>query len=125
MINLQTSWKDTLEIVKVSVSSANFSAWFAQTHMASVSEVGDRVIVEIGCPTAFSKNTIEARYFGLVQDSLSKILDKKCDLTFIVKENPDKLKAKTDFDSPLFGKSESSEDIKASLTRAKIRSHFT
>ena len=69
-------WKDSLEIVKVSVSPAIFSTWFSQSHLSSVEEVGERMIVEIGCPTSFAKNTIESRYFGLVQDSLSKVLGK-------------------------------------------------
>jgi chromosomal replication initiator protein len=125
MIDLKTLWKDSLEIVKVSISSANFSAWFSQTHLVSATEAGERVVVEIGCPTAFSKNTIESRYFGLVQDSLSKVLDKKCDLTFTVKENPDKLKASTEFDSPLFGKPENSQDLTSVLSSARIRPHFT
>ncbi len=125
MIDLKTLWKDSLEIIKVSVSSANFSAWFAQTHLVTATEAGERVIVEIGCPTAFSKNTIESRYFGLVQDSLSKVLAKKCDLTFSVKENPDKLRASAEFDAPLFGKSESSQDLTATLLKARIRPHFT
>ena len=123
--DLKSTWKDALEIIKVSVSSANFSAWFSQTHLISTTEAGNRIIIEVGCPTSFSKNTIEARYFGLVQDSLSKVLGKTCDLTFVVKENPEKTKAAKEFDSPLFGKSGDENEFSEALNRARIRPHFT
>lgn len=124
-LDLKSTWNDTLEIIKVSVSSANFSAWFTQTHIASINDLGERATIEIGCPTSYSKNTIEARYFGLVQDSLNKVLDKKCDLIFIVKENPDKVRAITSLETPLFQQGKSSGDLTNAVQRAKIRPHFT
>ena len=51
-------WKDTLEIIKLSVSPAIFKTWFSQTHIVSIEEVGDRLVIEVGTATAFSKNTI-------------------------------------------------------------------
>lgn len=123
-LDLKSTWKDALEIIKISVSSANFQAWFSQTHLASLDRVGERFVAEIGCPTAFSKNTVESRYFGLVQDSLSKILDKPCDLTFIVKQNPDKTSL-SELDSPLFPSQKEPTDLLPLLQKAKIRPGFT
>lgn len=124
-LDLKSTWNDTLEIIKVSVSSANFSAWFTQTHIASINDLGERATIEIGCPTSYSKNTIEARYFGLVQDSLNKVLDKKCDLVFIVKENPDKVRSIASLETPLFQQDKSSGDLIDAVQKAKIRPHFT
>lgn len=118
-------WKDTLEIVKLSVSPAIFKTWFSQTHITSLDDLGERVVVEVGCPTSFAKNTIETRYFGLIQDGLNKVTDKKCDLTFIVKENPDKQKIKEEVDSPLFSDESKSENFLELLKKSHIRPHFT
>ncbi|MFI5241251.1 MAG: chromosomal replication initiator protein DnaA [Microgenomates group bacterium] len=124
-MNEKEIWKDSLEIVKLSVSPAIFKTWFSQTYISSIKELGDRVVVEIGCSTAFAKNTIETRYFGLVQDSLNKVTDKKCDLVFIVKENPDKPQANEDSLSPLFNEESPDENFLEVLKKARVRPHFT
>lgn len=120
------SWKDTLEIVKISVSPAIFSTWFSQTHLASVKDMGERILVEIGCSSSFVKSTIESRYFGLIQDSLSKVLNKPTDLVFIVKENPEKNKKSEETVSPLFqNETTVDQNIVEILQKAKIRANFT
>jgi len=118
-------WKDSLEIIKVSVSPAIFSTWFSQSHLSSIEEAGDRIIAEVGCPTSFAKNTIESRYFGLVQDSLSKVLGKNCDLIFIVKTNPGKQKSLEEEATPLFSVEKEGKDLLEVLQRARIRPSFT
>jgi chromosomal replication initiator protein len=118
-------WKDSLEIIKVSVSPAIFSTWFSQSHLSALEEAGERTIVEIGCPTSFAKNTIESRYFGLVQDSLSKVLGKNCDLTFVVKANPNKQKSTEETAAPLFSVEKEGKGLLEVLQRARIRPSFT
>jgi len=117
-------WKEALEIIKVSVSPAIFKTWFSQTHVSKLEELSQRFIAEIGCPTSFTKNQIETRYFGLVQDSLNKILGKRCDLLFIVKENPDRLIQKEDSETPLFFDETKSEGFIEVLKRARVRPLF-
>lgn len=124
MPDLKSTWREVLEIIKISVSSGTFTTWFAQTHIIKMEEMGSRFYVEVGSPTAFSKNTIEARYFGLIQDGLSKVLGKPCDLSFAVKENPEKFAAKKDSFSPLFANTEETE-VRELLQKARIRPSFT
>ena len=118
-------WKDSLEIIKVSVSPAIFSTWFSQSHLSFIKHQNKRVLVEVGCPTSFAKNTIESRYFGLVQDSVSKVLGKKCDLTFTVKENPNKKKGEDETSAPLFSVEKDENGLLEVLQRARIRPSFT
>jgi chromosomal replication initiator protein len=125
MIDQKAAWRDTLEIVKVSVSPAIFSTWFSQTHISKVDDLGERVLVEIGCSTSFAKNTIESRYFGLIQDSIGKTLGKNVDLTFIVKENPDSIRPGKDLPSPLFEEKKDSREFEESLRSARIKPSFT
>jgi len=124
-MDTKQAWKDSLEIIKISVSPAIFSTWFLQTHLSSLKDFGERVMAEVGCPTSFAKNTLESRYFGLVQDSLTKVLGKNCDLVFSVKENPDKVKHDNNITSPLFMEEKEDENFLERLQRARIRPSFT
>ncbi len=90
MVDKKDIWHEVLASIKVSVSSASFSTWFSQTHIASLEDAGERYSVQIGCATSYAKNTIEERYFGLVQESLAKSLGKPCDIVFLVRQDPDK-----------------------------------
>ena len=118
-------WHDVLEIVKVSVSSAIYSTWFSKTYISSLSDMQERVSVEIGCPTAFTKNTIESRYFGLIQDSLTKVISKKCDLTFVVKENPQRTQGEAESPTPLFESKKDDRQFSDVLRAARIKQTFT
>ncbi len=111
-------------MIKVSVSPGTFTTWFAQTHISKLDDAGTRYVVEVGSPTAFSKNTIETRYFGLIQDSLTKVLGKQCDLSFTVKENPEKMILKKDSFTPLFSGNNDTE-IRTLLQKSHIRQSFT
>lgn len=123
-MNNEQVWKDSLEIIKVTVSPAIFSTWFSQTHLVSIEELSEKFIVEVGCPTSFAKNTIEGRYFGLIQDSLSKVIGKKCDLSFVVKSNPKAVKESEEI-SPLFDIKDERGDLLEVLQKARIRPSFT
>src|SRR5688572_6388742 len=122
MIDQDSAWHDTLEIVKVSVSPAIFSTWFSQTHISKVDDVGERTIIEIGCPTSYAKNTIESRYFGLLQDSLTKVFGKPCDISFVIQENPNKNRGSSKgLDEPLFQDVRGGEDLTEVFRKARIR----
>ncbi len=124
-LDLKSSWKDTLEIVKVSVSPAIFSTWFSKTHISKLEEVGKRMVVEIGCPTSFAKNTIESRYFGLIQDCLNKVMGKNCDVVFTVKENPDKTELNKETMAPLFEDKKDDREFIEVLHMSRIKPSFT
>ena len=124
-MNNEQVWKDSLEIIKVTVSPAIFSTWFSQTHLVSMEDLSEKAIVEVGCPTSFAKNTIESRYFGLIQDSLSKVMGKKCDLSFIVKSNPKSVNTVEEQNSPLFSVEKDENNTLETLQKARIRPSFT
>lgn len=102
ILDTSQTWKDVLDSIKVSVSPANFSTWFSQTHLVAVNKNQERSFVEVGCNSSFVKATLESRYFGLIQDSLIKTLGTPCDLIFVVKQNPAKTTQPDQFSSPLF-----------------------
>lgn len=83
-------WKDILESIKLSVSAPSFNTWFSQTHLVSLKKEGERYIAEIGCNSVFVRDTIENRYFSLIQELLSTSLESSCDVIFVIKQNPEK-----------------------------------
>ena len=124
-VNKKQVWKDALESIKVSVSSAIFSTWFNQTHLVDLQESGERYIAQVGCSSAFVKTTIESRYWGLVQDSLTKVVGGPIDLIFLVKQPPQERNGAS-VPSPLFDKTETSaQELSSALSRARIRPGFT
>lgn len=119
-------WHDCLESIKISVSSPVFKTWFTQTHLSEVKKGEGRFFAEVGCSTSFVRSTVEDRYFGLIQDSLAKSLGNPIDLTFIVKENPDKIKLSEEKTStPLFADQKNSNELLRVLSTARIRPGFT
>ena len=123
MTDKKTIWHDVLESIKVSVSPAIFSTWFSQTHLIKIDELNGRVLAEIGVSSPFVKTTVESRYFGMIQDILSKLLGKPCDLTFTIKDLPQKTKGESF--APLFEEPSQTEELAQSLEKSRIRRGFT
>ena len=119
-------WKDTLEILRISVSDATFKTYLYHTHLIDIKEIGDRVIAQIGCDSFFIKQQVEQRYFGLIQDTLNKELEKQTDLTFIVKSSHQSPITNHQSPSPLFDSQKINQDeINEALKRANLRFMFT
>ncbi|AKM83096.1 chromosomal replication initiator protein DnaA [Candidatus Woesebacteria bacterium RIFOXYC1_FULL_31_51] len=119
-------WKDTLEVLRVSVSDATFGTWLTHTHLSDVKETGGRVVCEIGCNSIFVKSQVEQRYFGLIQDTLTKQFEKPTDLTFIVKPRHEEKQVTTNTPSPLFDQPKiNQEEINLATRRSNVRPSFT
>jgi chromosomal replication initiator protein len=115
-------WKEVLGSIKVSVSPATFTTWFAQTHISSIRDSKDRFLIEIGCPSAFIRQNLENRYLGLIQDSLHKALGKPCEIVFVVESVVDKAPLNT---TPLFQQKPEESRIQELLIKSGIRPSFT
>lgn len=125
-VDKNSLWVDVCENLKLSVSAAIFSTWFTQTHIVSLKENNKRHIVEIGCPTLFAKATLETRYFGIVQDTLSSFLKTPVDIMFVVKQKQQEVNNQKQNIAPLFEKKEvDSEEINQSIAQSRLRMNYT
>jgi len=125
-VDTEKLWRDVCENLKLSVSSAIFSTWFAQTHIVSFKKNNDRYIIEIGCHTLFSKSTLETRYFGIVQDSLSNFLKSPVDLLFVVKQKLQSVPEDKNLVEPLFNKDKiDHEKENNALSRSRLRVSYS
>ncbi len=123
-INIEKAWSETLESIKVSVSPAIFQTWFLQTYILSVQETeAGRVIINIGCPSSYVKNTLETRYLGFLQETILKTTSINCDLLFVIKPKPIK---SDDKKSPLFDALPSPQSFNIDLLqKARLRLNYT
>jgi len=124
-IDKEQAWHEVLESIRVTVSSASYNTWLSQTHLSSLRKLDtNRYLAEIGCASLFVKATVEARYFGLIQDSLIKAINTPCDLTFTVKGFETK-KEPASAPTPLFEKEERGEVLMQRIARANMRPGFS
>lgn len=120
-------WREVLDQVKISVTLPVFNTWFSQTHLVALRQEAGRFKGEIGCNSTFVKATIEARYFGLVQDAIVKSLGKPCDLTFTIQSEQRLVSEAKKEEVPLFATNEP-EDREFSFLafqNARIKPNFT
>jgi chromosomal replication initiator protein len=97
-------WSDILDTIKVDVSEANYNTWFKQTFLYSLTSHDDRYVAEVGCLSSFIKTHLESRYFGYIQDILTKFLGKPCDTVFLVKtKDVEDIEKVNEKETPLFG----------------------
>jgi len=126
MFDKKQIWQDTLQTIQVSVSDATFKTYFIQTHLHEIKEGQDRVIAEIGCNSVFIKSFVETRYFGIIQDTLSRILEKPTDISFVVKQDAKTLTDTEDKPIPLFrSESINKEAMDSAIRHANLRLGFT
>lgn len=119
-------WKDVLETLKISVSDAAFKTYLFHTHLVDIKEIGDRVVAQVGCESVFIKQQVEQRYFGLLQDTLSKQLEKPADIVLVVKSLSHHTPVDNDKPSPLFDKPKiNQEEINEAVKKANLRLLFT
>ena len=123
-IDTKMLWNEISESVRVSVSSAIFSTWFSQTYISELKKTGSRYLAEIGCSSSYVKSTLELRYYGLIQDLLTKSLNYPCDLSFVVKQ---KIREKEDVSiiAPLFQEHKDDSVVENAMVGAKLRLNFT
>jgi chromosomal replication initiator protein len=130
-MNKEKIWLIVLENLKLSLSSANFSTWFAKTFISNLKEIDDqRQIVEIGCPSTFISTTIENRYYALIKEALDQATKRKNDLIFVVKESlslqkeSKSSKKGTLFENLVKEKEHDDQDFQEAIKRVGLRLDF-
>ncbi len=77
-------WHKALQLIKPEVGPDNFRTYFLKTLLKSVDEGS----IVLATSSAFIKENLDQKYKSLIEQTLSKLLDKKIEVSFIVKENP-------------------------------------
>ncbi len=77
-------WEAALAELELNLSGPNFKTWFSQT---SVLKRENRLI-EIGCPTSYSRGRIEQRHYHQVKKVLDRLTKEENELIFSVDTSP-------------------------------------
>ena len=75
-------WHKFLQTIKLEINPANFKTYFLKTLLKSIN--GERIVLSV--PSAFIVATLSRDYKKLVEDTFEKILGKKVEVEFNVKE---------------------------------------
>lgn len=119
-------WREALDTIRVSVSPANFTTWFTQTSVVGIKKLSeDRQLVEVSCPSSFIADSIQRRYFGLIQDALNQTTGLKNDLSFVIGPAALRPKAASLPNSPLFSGEQNGGFLADTLRGARVRPGFT
>lgn len=115
-------WGGVLSAIKTEVSEGSFNTYLKNTQLTDIKETEGRKICEVGCNSAFIKNTLEQRYLGQLCLELERVTGGKCEVIFRVQskknEEPDKL------NGPLF-ENKRNENLILWQKKANLREDFT
>lgn len=91
-------WHKFLQTIKLEISPVNFKAYFLKTLLKSLG--GDKII--LSTPSAFIAETLDKNYKKIVEEIFEKLLDKRVEVEFNVKEFEEDLGSKEeDFFQPV------------------------
>ncbi|PIS08887.1 chromosomal replication initiator protein DnaA [Candidatus Beckwithbacteria bacterium CG10_big_fil_rev_8_21_14_0_10_34_10] len=124
-MNKKELWQAVLAELQLSLSKANFSAWFSNTRVLSLKKLDQkRQLVEIGVSNPYVKNTIELRYQGQIKEILDRLTKLENELGLTIKAE----KQKISDSGPLF-KIDFAKEEKRALQKAiessRLRPDFT
>jgi len=81
MTTNETTWKNILEEIKLSVSKVYFQTLFQNSSLVSL----ENHIATIGCPSPYIQGLIESRYYSLIKDIFDRQTKDNNSLVFTVK----------------------------------------
>jgi chromosomal replication initiator protein len=87
-LNKEKIWNTVLAALKTEVSEGAFNTYLKVTTLWELNQAGERWIGEIGCNSAFIKNTLEQRYWGQIARELERVVEGKCEVVFKIKSRP-------------------------------------
>lgn len=77
-------WEAALAELEITLSEGNFKTWFAQTSILK----RENRLVEIGCPTTYSRNRLEQRHYQQIKRILDRLTKEENELIFLVDTSP-------------------------------------
>lgn len=72
-------WQLALQKIQINVSPQTFQTWFSQTRLVEVKGG----VAKVACKNTFIVQTLENRYYNLVQNTIGEIKDEKINVLFL------------------------------------------
>lgn len=80
----QELWEAALAELELNLSEPNFQTWFFQTSILK----RENRLIEIGCPTSYSRARLEQRHYHQVKKVLDRLTKQENELVFVVDTSP-------------------------------------
>lgn len=125
MTEPRSLWKLVADDLQVSLSAAMYNSWVKPLHLMEASPTDSgRLIATLSCPSIFHQNIVEQRFYGQIQEALTRLSQTPCELKFVVAPTPEKTNDLPNL--PLFPVVQSrNEDTAWALQRVGLRDDFT
>ena len=78
-MEINAIWQLVQQRIQIDVSPQTFETWFAQTKLIEAKNG----IAKVACKNTFIVQTLESRYYNLIQNTLNDISEQKFDLVFL------------------------------------------
>ena len=72
-------WQLVQQRIQIDVSPQTFETWFAQTKLVEMKNG----VAKVACKNTFIVQTLETRYYNLIQNTLNDVSEQKLDLVFL------------------------------------------
>jgi len=119
-------WQTVLAEIQIEISQANYNAWFKPTKILKKEKLSkERQIITIAVPNRYTKDKIESRYFGQLQEILNRICKKKTEIKFVIKNIQTSKKKQKE---PLFEvdfEKDKQKKYRKTVIESKLRPEFT
>jgi len=77
-------WEAALAELELTLSEGNFKTWFPQTTILK----REKRLIEIGCPTSYSRDRLEQRHYHQIKKILDRLTGEANELIFTVNTSP-------------------------------------
>jgi len=77
-------WQAALAELEINLSGPNFKTWFFQTSILK----RENRLIEIGCPTSYSRGRLEQRHYHQIKNVLDRLTKEENELIFVVDTSP-------------------------------------
>ena len=82
-VDLKLLWDKTLEILREELSQTSFDTWLKSTFLESFED--DLMVISV--PTEYAQEWLESRYYNLIQDTLELLINRRVNISFIIRDN--------------------------------------
>lgn len=120
----EETWASIASELEMQLTSVNYETWIKPLFISEINDIDEkRVIVKLGCPSGFHKQIVEQRYYGQMQSSLEKYLEKRVEIQIeVIKGEPNTSKAA----APLFEtKSVNDQAVRANTNAPTLNPRLT
>ncbi len=122
--NTHSLWKLVTDDLQVTLSPATFTSWIKPLQLTELSPTeSGRVIADIQCPSSFHQGIIEQRFYGQIQEALSRVTKNAAELRFVIL--PPSAQTTPIDAGPLFAaQQQHTDDLSWAIQRVGLREDF-